>query len=264
MGEKKAEFSFSDVPLTLINKPEDLIITDKTADRISLRVSGSRTILATLSSSNLEATIDLEGVKPGTTIVRNLADRIKLPNGTRITSISPAECSFILEQLVTKKIPIHLTMEGNPEEGYEISQASITPEFVEVSLAKSEAKGLKKIITEPLNISEARESIEKEIALVLTGLEPPRSISEKKIHASVSISEKIIKKTMTKVAVRAVNSIYKTTITPPFLRVMLKGPYHLVNGLSESSVSVSIDLRGINPGRHSKKVEIELPECKCG
>ena len=65
---------------------------------------------------------------------------------------------------------------------------------------------------------------------------------------------------MTKVAVRAVNSIYKTTITPPFLRVMLKGPYHLVNGLSESSVSVSIDLRGINPGRHSKKAEIELPE----
>jgi YbbR domain-containing protein len=260
MGEKKAEFSFSDVPLSLINKPEDLIITDKTADRISLRVSGSRTMLSTLSSSNLETTIDLEGAKPGTTIVRNLADRIKLPNGTRITSISPAECSLTLEPLVTKQVPIQLTMEGNPEEGYEIFRTSITPEFVEVSLAKSEAKTLKEVKTEPLNVSAARESIEKEIALVLTGLEPPRSISEKKIHAAISIREKIIKKTMNRVAVRAVNSIYKTTITPPFLRVMLKGPYSLVNGLSESTVSASIDLRGIKPGRYSRKVEVALPE----
>ena len=90
MGEKEAEFSFADVPLALINKPDKIIITQQTADSISLRVSGSRTIMATLSSSNIKATVDLEGIKPGTTTVKNLAGKVKLPEGTKITSISPA------------------------------------------------------------------------------------------------------------------------------------------------------------------------------
>ncbi|KPJ59018.1 MAG: hypothetical protein AMJ42_02305 [Deltaproteobacteria bacterium DG_8] len=260
MGEKKAEFSFSDVPLVLINKPSDLIITDKTAEMISLRVSGSRTILATLSSSNIKATVDLEGVKPGTTIVKNLVDKIKLPNGTKITSISPAELSLTLEPLVTKKVPVHLNMEGVPKERYEISHISIEPEFVEVSLAKSEAKDLEKVMTEPLGISEVRENIEKEIALVLTNLEPPRSISERKVEVSISISEKIIEKTLSEVPIKVVNSHYRTDIVPSTFQITVEGPYHLVNELSSGSLDAHIDLKGVKPGRYSKKAEIKLPE----
>ncbi|MCK5185639.1 MAG: YbbR-like domain-containing protein, partial [Deltaproteobacteria bacterium] len=214
MGEKKAEFSFSDVPLVLLNKPSDLIITGQTADRINLRVSGSRTVLSTLSSSNIKATIDLEEVKLGTTVFRDLIERVKLPNGTKITSISPAEFSLVLDSVVVKKVPVHLDMKGSPQEGYEISHISIKPEFVEVSLAKSEAKELKNVMTAPLDISEVKENVEEEIALVLTGLDPPRSISERKVEISILISEKIIEKTMTNVAVELINSQYKTKVNP--------------------------------------------------
>lgn len=260
MGEKEAEFSFSDVPLVLINKPDDLIISQQTADRINLRVSGSRTILATLSSNNIKATVDLEGVKPGNTIVKNLVDKVKLPNGTKISSISPAELSLTLEPMVTKKVPVHLTIEGIPKEGYEISHISIKPEFVEVDLAKSEAKDLEKIMTAPLDISEAKENIEKELALALTGLAPPRSVSSRKVRASVSISEKIIKKTLPNVAVKVVDTLYKASVSPSTFHLTVKGPYRLVNKLSEESISGTIDLKKVKPGRYSKKVEIKLPE----
>ena len=260
MGEKKAEFSFTDVPLTLINKPENLIITDKTADSISVRVSGSRTLLSTLSSSALEVIIDLEGVKPGTTMVRNLADRIKLPNGTKITSISPAECSLTLEQLVTKRVPVHLAMEGTPEEGYEVSGVAVMPESVEVSVPKSEEKELGKVVTEPLDISGAQGNIERDIAIVSTDVTPPRSMSEKKVKASISIREKIIKKTIPKVVAKALNGLYRSKIVPPFLQVTVKGPYRQVQALSEAGISASVDLTGMKPGRYSKNVEITLPE----
>ena len=260
MGEKKAEFSFSDVPLVLLNKPSDLIITGQTADRINLRVSGSRTVLSTLSSSNIKATIDLEEVKIGTTVFRDLIERIKLPNGTKITSISPAEFSLVLDSVVVKKVPVHLDMKGSPQEGYEISHISIKPEFVEVSLAKSEAKELKNVMTAPLDISEVKENIEEEIALVLTGLDPPRSISERKVEVSILISEKIVEKTMTNVAVELINSQYKTKVNPATFQLTVKGPYHLIHELSGKNVSARIDLKGLKPGKYSKKVEIRLPE----
>jgi len=260
MGEKKAEFSFSDVPLVLLNKPSDLIITGQTADRINLRVSGSRTVLSTLSSSNIKATIDLEEVKIGTTVFRDLIERIKLPNGTKITSISPAEFSLVLDSVVVKKVPVHLDMKGSPQEGYEISHVSIKPEFVEVSLAKSEAKELKKVMTAPLDISGIKENVEEEIALVLTGLDPPRSISERKVEISILISEKIIEKTMTNVAVELINSQYKTKVNPATFQLTVKGPYHLIHELSGKNVSARIDLKGLKPGKYSKKVEIRLPE----
>ena len=260
MGEKKAEFSFSDVPLVLLNKPSDLIITGQTADRINLRVSGSRTVLSTLSSSNIKATIDLEEVKLGTTVFRDLIERVKLPNGTKITSISPAEFSLVLDSVVVKKVPVHLDMKGSPQEGYEISLISIKPEFVEVSLAKSEAKELKNVMTAPLDISEVKENVEEEIALVLTGLDPPRSISERKVEISILISEKIIEKTMTNVAVELINSQYKTKVNPSTFQLTVKGPYHLIHELSGKNVSARIDLKGLKPGKYSKKVEIRLPE----
>jgi len=252
MGEKKAEFSFSDVPLVLLNKPSDLIITGQTADRINLRVSGSRTVLSTLSSSNIKATIDLEEVKLGTTVFRDLIEKV--------TSISPAEFSLVLDSVVVKKVPVHLDMKGSPQEGYEISLISIKPEFVEVSLAKSEAKELKRVMTEPLNILGTKENIEEEIALVLTDLDPPRSISERKVEVSILISAKIIEKTMTNLAVELINSQYKTKVNPATFQLTVKGSYHLINELSEKSVSARIDLKGLKPGKYSKKAEIRLPE----
>ena len=260
MGEKKAEFSFSDVPLVLLNKPSDLIVTTQTADRINLRVSGSRTVLSTLSSSNIQATIDLEEVKLGTTVFRDLIEKVKLPNGTKITSISPAEFSLTLDSVVVKKVPVHLDMKGSPQEGYEISHISIKPEFVEVSLAKSEAKELKNVMTAPLDISEVKENVEEEIALVLTGLDPPRSISERKVEVSILISEKIVEKTMTNVAVELINSQYKTKVNPATFQLTVKGPYHLIHELSGKNVSARIDLKGLKPGKYSKKAEIRLPE----
>ena len=260
MGEKKAEFSFSDVPLVLLNKPSDFIITGQTADRINLRVSGSRTVLSTLSSSNIKAAIDLEEVKLGTTVFRDLIEKVKLPNGTKITSISPAEFSLTLDSVVVKKVPVYLDMKGSPQEGYEISHISIKPEFVEVSLAKSEAKEFKKVMTSPLDISGVKENVEEEIALVLTGLDPPRSISERKVEVSILISEKIVEKTMTNVALELINSQYKAKVNPATFQLTVKGPYHLIHELSGKNVSARIDLKGLKPGKYSKKVEIRLPE----
>ena len=259
MGEKKAEFSFANVPIVLINKPADLLVALQTAESVNLRVSGSRSVLATVSSNTIRTVIDLDGVKPGKTVYKDLIDRVKLPNGTTITSISPAELSVTLEPAIRKKVPVHLNLEDGPEEGYEVTHIAIEPEFVEVRLAQSEAEKVKKVITEALYLSGVNEDITKELSLILPGLDLPRSLSRKKVTVSLSISEKIIEKTISDIPVGVFNTAYKTTITPSQLDVKVKCPYHLAAALLKDTITASIDLEGLQPGKYLKKAEIKLP-----
>jgi len=260
MGEREAEFSFSEVPLVLLNKSDDLIITTQTADSVSLRVRGSRGILATLSSSSIKAMINLEGVRAGTTTFRNLVDKVKLPNGVKVTAISPADLSVTVEPLVTKIVPVQLTTKGILKEGYEISRISVIPEFVEVQLAKSEADELEKVVTEPLDISGFASDINREVTLVLTGVAPPRTINLEKVSAFLIISEKVIETILSDIKVEVFNSSYRADIVPSTVQLVVKGPYHLVKDVSGGKVKVLIDLAGVVPGSYSKKVQITLPE----
>jgi hypothetical protein len=259
MGEKKAEFSFADVPIVLINKPTDLIVAHQTAQSVNVRISGSRSVVATVSSNTINAFIDLDGAQPGKTIYKNLIDSIKIPNGTKITSISPAELSLTLESTISKKVPVHLNLVEGPQEGYEVTHIAIQPEFVEVRLALSEAGKIKKVITEPLYLSGVKEDIERELVLVLPGLDLPRSLSREKVKVSLSISEKIIEKTLSSIPVGVINSPYRTSLTPSIIQMKVKCPYRLAEALSEDDVSASIDLEGVKPGKYLKKADIKLP-----
>ena len=115
MGEKKAEFSFANIPVVLINKPADLVVAHQTAESVNVRISGSRSIVATLSSNTIKAFIDLDGAQPGKASYKNLIDTIKIPNGTKITSISPAEISITLESTISKQVPVHLNLVEGPQ-----------------------------------------------------------------------------------------------------------------------------------------------------
>jgi hypothetical protein len=259
MGEKKAEFSFADVPIVLINKPADLVVAHQTAQSVNVRISGSRSIVATLSSNTIKAFIDLDGAQPGKTIYKNIIDNIKIPNGTKITSISPAELSLTLESTITKKVPVHLNLVEGPQKGYEVTHIAIQPEFVEVRLALSEAGKIKKVITEPLYLSGVKEDIERELLLVLPGLDLPRSLSREKVTVSLSISEKIIEKTLASIPVGVINSPYRTSVTPSAIQMKVKCPYRLAEALSEDDISASIDLEGVKPGKYLKKADVKLP-----
>jgi hypothetical protein len=259
MGEKKAEFSFANIPVVLINKPADLVVAHQTAESVNVRISGSRSIVATLSSNTIKAFIDLDGVQPGKASYKNLIDTIKIPNGTKITSISPAELSITLESTISKQVPVHLNLVEGPQEGYEVTHIAIQPESVAVRVALSEAGKIKKVITEPLYLAGVKEDIEKELVLVSPGLDLQRSLSREKVKVSLSISEKIIEKVLSSIPVGVINSPYRSTVTPATIQMKVKCPYRLAEGLSEDDISASIDLEGVKPGKYLKKAEVKLP-----
>lgn len=260
MGEKKAEFSFAKVPIVLINKPADLVVARQSAESVNVRISGPMSIVATLSSNTIKSYIDLSGAQPGKTIYKNLMDSIKIPNGTKITSMSPAELSLTLESTISKKVPVVLNLVEGPHEGYEITRSTIQPDAVEVRLALSEADKVQKVMTEPLFLPGVKGDVEKELALVLPGLDQPGSLSRTGVRVSLVITEKMVEKTFSGIPVEMVNSTYRARSTPPTVDCTVKSPYRLAATLSLDDLSATIDLAGVKPGRYLKKVAIALPE----
>ncbi len=260
MGEKKAEFSFADVPVEFINKPPDMVVTRQSPRSVNLRVSGSRSLLATMSFSSLKAVVDLEGAKPGKMVFSDLSESVRLPNGTRITSISPAEVELTMEALTSRRVPVTVDLAGEPASGYVVQGVSVDPPVVDVTVAESEAASLQKVLTRPVDISGETRSVTREIPLALTNLDPPRSVGRKKVQVVVTINSRIREKTLSGIPVVVVGSRYKARIVPDTIQVRIQYPYQLEETVAASGIIATIDMKDGKPGTYSRQSAVNLPE----
>jgi YbbR domain-containing protein len=260
MGEKKAEFSFADVPVEFINKPPDMVVTMQSPRSVNLRVSGSRSLLATMSSGSLKAVMDLEGAKPGRMVFNDLSEAVKLPNGTKITSISPAEVELTLEALTAKRVPVTVDLQGEPASGFVVQGVSVEPPFVEVKVGESEAAQLQQLLTRPVDISGESKPVAREVPLVLTNLDPPRSASKKKVQVAVAINSRIREKTLTGIPVIVVGSRHKARIVPETIQVRIQYPYQLEETVAAGGIIATIDMTDGKPGTYDRQPAVKLPE----
>ncbi len=260
MGEKKAEFSFADVPVELINKPPDMVVTKQSPGSVNLRVSGSRSLLATMSSSSLKAVMDLEGAKPGKMVFSDPGESVKLPNGTKITSITPAEVELTIEMLTSKRVPVTVDLQGEPASGYVVQGVSVDPPFVEVTVGESEAAQLQQLLTRPMDISGEMKSVAREVPLALTNLDPPRSVSKKKVQVAVTINSRIREKTLSGIPVMVMGSRYKARIVPETIQVRIQYPYQLEETVAAAGIAATIDMTDIKPGTFNRQAAVKLPE----
>lgn len=260
MGEKKAEFSFADVPVEFINKPPGMVVTKQSPRSVNLRVSGSRSLLATMSSNRLKAVVDLEGARPGKMVFSELGEAVKLPNGTTITSISPAEVELTIEALTSKRVPVTVDLAGEPVSGYVVQGVSVDPPLVEVTVGESEAAQLQKLLTRPVDISGEIQSIRREVPLDLTNLDPPRSVSKKKVQVAVTINPRIREKTLSGIPVIVVGSSYKSHAVPETIRVRIQYPYQLEETVDAGGIIATIDMSDSKPGTYNRQSAVKLPE----
>lgn len=260
MGEKKAEFSFADVPVEFINKPPDMVVTKQSPRSVNLRVSGSRSLLATMSSSSIKAVMDLEGAKPGRMVFNDLSEAVKLPNGTKITSISPAAVELTIEALTAKRVPVTVDLQGEPASGYVVQGVSVEPPSVDVMVGESEAAQLQQLLTRPVDISGETKPVVREVPLALTNLDPPRSVSKKKVQVAVAINSRIREKTLTGIPVIVVGSRYKARITPETIQVRIQYPYQLEETVAAGGIIATIDMADGKPGAYSRQPAVKLPE----
>jgi YbbR domain-containing protein len=152
-----------DIPVVFSGIPENLVITDQTADVVNIRVLGSRAALRNVGPSEQEYRIDVSGAKPGLLVHEVEAALIEVPGGVAITSRSPAVIEVQFERRGRKAVRVRADLEGEPAEGFEITSVEVDPPRVWLTGARSDVLRLSEVVTETIDVSGFAAPVEREV-----------------------------------------------------------------------------------------------------
>ena len=165
--EPTRERSF-DIPVALVGIPRDVIVTNSVQESINARLRGKLSSLRSLSSQNLEATIDLTDARPGIMKVALGSQAFNVPAGIEVVSTNPAKLTFRLEARRQKLVPIRAYLVGELPAGYRFDPADIvvTPGDALVSGPASVIKEFSEVYTDRIILTGRDTSFRQSVGLV--------------------------------------------------------------------------------------------------
>jgi YbbR domain-containing protein len=130
------------LPVNVINQPDDSIILDPAPERLAVQLvfEGPSSVIREASTSDFTASIDLIGVPFGEETVLPVDIQTSIPEITYRSQ--PLEITVLVEQLVTREIPVVLDMRGDVARGYTQGTPLIDPPIITVSGPASSAASL--------------------------------------------------------------------------------------------------------------------------
>jgi len=99
---------------------------------VSLRLSGPRDIVRSLTPNQLLVIADLSGKEPGERVVQLRVDESFLPDNVKVMQIEPSSIRIKLEPSVTKQARVEAPFTGRIAEGREIYGVELYPREVEI------------------------------------------------------------------------------------------------------------------------------------
>ena len=132
------EPEYRNISVNYINTSEldrqGLVIMEPDEVKISVRLSGKISDLEKFNrSGSIFAQVDLSGYSEGKTRVPITVGLLGQTTGVSILSHEPQEVLFNFEKIVTKEVPIQITLTGDLTEGYVTGDITLKPQRIMVS-----------------------------------------------------------------------------------------------------------------------------------
>lgn len=167
-GSSSTERGF-DLPITLSGVPDDLVITDQSADAVNVRILAAPGTLRSLAEAKPEYPLDVSNARPGEAVYEVEPSVLDLPRGAAVVSRSPARVELHFEPRGQKSVRIHADLAGEPAPGYEITGVSVVPPRIGVAGARSEVLRLTEVTTDTIDVSGLDAPAERDARVVLGG-----------------------------------------------------------------------------------------------
>jgi YbbR domain-containing protein len=163
--ERVSERAFA-APLSLVGMPRDLAITTPVPDTVNVRLRGRVSDLRSLSSANLEVTVELSWAQPGEAVITLRPQAINVPPDVEVVSIDPAKVRFRVDQLRQKAVPIRAFLVGQPPAGYLTGEPALSPDRALVSGPMSLLRNVTEVATERIIMTGRTETFVQNAAVV--------------------------------------------------------------------------------------------------
>ena len=247
------------VPIHMENMPEGLIFSHLPLKEIEIRLSGPKYLFHSLSQFQNRYVLDLSDVRIGINRVPIEQDRFLFPKGFRIENIIPPILTLKIENLMTKRVPVMVSVSGKPAAGYVFVNAVAKPPSAIVSGPESILEPMDKVMTKPIDINGFSEFQKKEIALDLTEMLKVKAPSDLFL-AEIFIEKKMANKAFHQIPVEGRDTSYPYSIAPEMIDIEISGPVKILERLeAEKNIKAYVDLKDLEPGVYVRPAIIALP-----
>ncbi len=247
------------IPIETVNLPHRLTITGLNVKGVEATLKGSQAALKQLAAHKLRYTADIANAVVGQLNISIRADKIQLPRGLEITSISPSFLTGAIVEIQSKTVPVNIKLVGKSAPGFEIADFTAKPVTVSVQGVNNSIINIASITTKPVDINGRSETFRIETAL--DHPDSPDIIAiPNVILAEIVVREQNTTRQFKDIPVEGKNSAHPFNITPGALDIEVKGPVNTINNLDlGNDLQVYVDLKGLKPGIYVRRAVITLP-----
>lgn len=166
VGEDKVDMNVT-IPVEIVNLPRDLVISNQFKKQLEVTISGQRSLIRGMTSQHISRTIDLSKASPGTVVIQNHLDSIKLPRGLSILRVQPPTITLLLDRLIQKELPIKPILVGKVHNSYKLQTVTADPPTLVISGPQSILGAEQDLRTSPIDINDLNGSAVKQVPLAL-------------------------------------------------------------------------------------------------
>ncbi|MFZ9595863.1 MAG: YbbR-like domain-containing protein [Bdellovibrionia bacterium] len=255
LGSRNVEVT-KEIPLEILTSP-DIVASNEIPDKIAFRLSGPKAFLRSILDRREEPIrVNLVGNKPTLVTYRFFSDNIRLPIGVKVLSINPISILVKLESLKRREIPVRVELQGNPPEGYRLVKVQVKPELVRIKGPESKVDGLSQIPTLPIDLSELKSSVEKDVALDLSrfGVQLDGELPRVQVEVAPQSATFRIKH----VDIRVL-SLYRSRIEEKSVSVFVKASSTDLTQIDRKEIYAVVDLSHRPKGKYVEPLKVVLP-----
>jgi len=236
-------------PLEYRNLPKtfEIYTDDSLLSTINVWIRGNTSIVKNLRPQDISAWIDLGETTAGARNFELTSNNVHVPYGLSVLRISPSRVHLRIEQISRRLAPVVPHLEGEPPEGFAITQMAVVPAQVEVTGPQSAVIAVKNVTTDSIDISSIRGSHTEKVNV---GVENSsvRLGSTKKVTVSLTVSEIKDLITLRRIPVTVEGTNKAVKYSPRVVRVDLQAPKQWLTKISDEQVQVVLELGGMAPG----------------
>jgi YbbR domain-containing protein len=246
------------IPLELQNLPANLEMVEPPQEAVDVRVRGAADLLGGLVSGDLVATLDLSAAQPGRRLFHISPERVKAPFAVEVTQITPSSVAIRFEPSATRVVPVRPSVEGEPAPGFIVGEITADPKTVEVVGPESALRRVDDAITEPLWVGAARSAVKANVTLGVVE-QGVRLKAVRSAAVTVRIVPAPAARVLQSVPVRVRNLAPGLTakVTPPSVKVRVRGATAAVEKIRDASIMAYVDVSGISEGDYGLPVHLD-------
>lgn len=154
--EEPIELSFNNVEVVFtgedtLQASRGYVINNISTETVSVKISGARRNIGSLSASDIKATIDVSLISQTGTITQYYT--LTYPDGVdadavSIVSSNPSVISFNVTRMSTKQVPVEVQFKGSTAEGYIAGEVEYEPKTITISGPESELEQIDHVYAE--------------------------------------------------------------------------------------------------------------------